>query len=251
MKATKKTRHLSPVVIACITAAAASFAFGSALAPAWAQVDQANPTNSTTSISSPAPLPDVPEQMAAAATDIILPAYFDRSVIGDNVMAGASGAMAVNQAAGDMNQQINATAIAYNPPGAASAQTDILQGAKNVRGTLPTEATTRIEGGAFANTSGVLGVNQASGFANGQANSTAIAVGVSGEVIADSVLAETFTSAAGMVKTAQDPASSREVSVSETAFQNAQGVVQLNQTAGAGNNSANSFALRLSVEPKQ
>lgn len=182
---------------------------------------------------------------------MVLPGYIDQSVIRDSVMVGASGAIAVNQAAGDMNQQANAAAVAYNPQGVATVQTGILQGSRNIRGSLPDVAATRIDGRAFANTSGVLAVNQASGFANSQANSTAIAMGIKGEVIADSVLAETFPDAAGLVKAGRDQPSIREVSVSETAFQNAQGVVQLNQTAGSGNNSANNFALRLSVEPKQ
>lgn len=238
MRATKKASNVSNVVTACATAAAASWALGYALVPACAAAGEANNSGSMANISSPAPR-------------MIFPAYIDQSVIRDNVMVGASGAMAVNQAAGDMNQQVNAAAVAYNPQGVASVQTGILQGSRNIRGSLPDVAATRIDGRAFANTSGVLTVNQASGFANSQANSTAIAMGIRGEVIADSVLAETFPNAAGLVKAGRDQTSIRDVSVSETAFQNAHGVVQLNQTAGSGNNSANNFALRLSVEPKQ
>lgn len=238
MRASKTITRVSTAVSTCATAAVASLALGYALAPTCVMAGEANNGAGMASISSPAP-------------HMVLPGYIDQSVIRDNVMVGASGAMAVNQAAGDMNQQANAAAVAYNPQGAASAQTGMLQGSRNIRGSLPDVAATCIEGRAFANTSGVLAVNQASGFANSQANSTAIAMGIKGEVIADSVLAETFPDAAGLVKAGRDQASIREVSVSETAFQNAHGVVQLNQTAGSGNNSANNFALRLSVEPKQ
>jgi len=238
MRAIRKAADVSTVFTACTTAVAASLALGFVLAPGCAVAGEANNIGNMVSISSPAPR-------------MVIPAYIDQSVIRDNVMTGASGAMAVNQAAGDMNQQVNAAAVAYNPQGAASVQTGILQGSRNIRGSLPDVAATRIDGRAFANTSGVLMVNQASGFANSQANSTAIAMGIKGEVIADSVLAETFPDAAGLVKAGRDQASIRDVSVSETAFQNAHGVVQLNQTAGSGNNSANNFALRLSAEPKQ
>ncbi len=244
MSATKKSIHIAAVFNTFATVVAASVALGYALAPAIAVADEAN-------ISQPVARTGFPDQMAGGVPRMILPASIDQSVIGGNVMSGASGAMAVNQAAGDMNQQANAAAIAYNPQGSANVQTGAFQGSRNIRGSLPDIASTRIDGKAFAGTSGVLMVNQASGFANSQANSTAIAMGIKGEVIADSVLAETFPDAAGLVKAGHGQTGMRDVSVSETAFQNAQGVVQLNQTAGSGNNSANNFALRLSVEAKQ
>lgn len=237
MRVIKKVMNVSTVT-AFATAAATSFALGCALAPTYAAAAEANPIGSMENISPSAPR-------------VIFPGYIDQSVIDGNVMVGASGAMAVNQAAGDMNQQANVAAVAYNPQGIASAQTEIFQGSRNIRGSLPNVAATRIDGRAFANTSGVLMVNQASGFANSQANSTAIAMGIKGEVTADSDLAGTFPDVAGLVKVGKSQASIRNVSVSEMAFQNARGVVQLNQTAGSGNNSANNFALRLSVEPKQ
>ena len=221
----------------CHLAVITGFALSYALSPAWAAADSTISTDSLANI--PASVPH-----------ITVPAYVDQSVIGGNVMTGASGAMAVNQAAGDMNQQANAAAIAYNPQGTATAQTGILQGSLNLRGSLPTMAETRIDGNAFSRTSGVLMVNQASGFANSQANSTAIAMGIKGEVIADTVLAEASPNAAGLVNAGKNQVSIRNVSVSETAFKNTTGVVQLNQTAGSGNNSANNFALRLAAEPK-
>lgn len=221
----------------CHLAVVTGFALSYALLPAWAVADGTISTDSQTNF--PVSVPH-----------ITVPANVDQSVIGGNVMTGASGAMAVNQAAGDMNQQANAAAIAYNPQGTATAQTGILQGSLNLRGSLPTLAVTRIDGSAFANTSGVLMVNQASGFANSQANSTAIAMGIKGEVIADTVLAEASPNAAGLVNAGKNQVSIRNVSVSEAAFKNTAGVVQLNQTAGSGNNSANNFALRLAAEPK-
>lgn len=251
MRARNKARKVITVTIACMTAAAAGFTPGYLLVPAYAEAAETNTTGNITSATFPETRPGLTNQTTSGAPRMILPASIDQSVIGGNVMMSASGAMGVNQAAGDMNQQANATAVVYNPQGVASSQTLILQGATNLRGSLPDQARTRIDGQAFANTSGVLAVNQASGVANSQANSTTIAVGFNGEGIADSVLAETLPNATGLLKTGNDKTSIRDVSVSETAFQNAHGVVQLNQTSGVCNNSANNFALHLSLEPRQ
>ena len=105
-------------------------------------------------------------------------------------------------------------------------------------------ATTRIEGNSFSNASGMLAINQISGFANSQANSATITIGIQGEQIADSVLAGTAPNTAGPVTLEKNSKSRRDVSINETAFQNASGVVQLNQTAGSHNDSANNFTLR-------
>ena len=253
MRARNNARKVITVTIACMTAAATGFTLGYLLVPAYAEAAGTNTTGNVAGTASPEARTGLPAQAGSGAPRMISPASIDQSVIGGNVMMRASGAMGVNQAAGDMNQQANAAAVVYNPQGqgVASSQTAILQGAGNIRGSLPDQARTRIDGQAFANTSGVLAVNQASGVANSQANSTTIAVGVNAEGISDSVLAETLPNATGLVKTGNDKASVRDVSVSETAFQNTHGVVQLNQTAGVCNNSANNFALHLSLEPKQ
>lgn len=251
MRARNKARKVITVTIACMTAAAAGFTLGYLLVPAYAEAAETNTTGNVAGTASPEARTELPAQAGSGAPRMILPASIDQSVIGGNMMMGASGAMGVNQAAGDMNQQANAAAVVYNPQGVASSQILILQGATNLRGTLPDQARTRIDGQAFANTSGVLAVNQASGVANSQANSTTIAVGFNGEGIADNVLAETLPNATGLLKTVNDKTGIRDVSVSETAFQNAHGVVQLNQTSGVCNNSANNFALHLSLEPRQ
>lgn len=218
MNTMNKTTTLTAIATAYATAAAASFALGFMLGP----------------------------KQALAVEP--LPTYTDLSVIGGNVLEHGNGAIAVNQAAGDDNQQANVAAIAINPHGLAVAHTSVSQSMKNISGTLPDKAEARIDGNAFAHALGAIAVNQASGFANRQANSAAIAMGIRGEVIADSVLAETLPDAAGLVVGPSKGVLS--VSVSETAFQGARGVVQLNQTAGSGNNSANNFALRVSAEPK-
>lgn len=219
MNTMNKTTTLTAVATAYATAAAVSFALGFVLAPKQAHAD-----------------------------DLPLPTYTDLSVIGGNVLEYGRGAIAVNQAAGDDNQQANVAAIAINPHGLAVAHTGVTQSMTNIRGTLPDQAEARIDGNAFAHALGAIAVNQASGFANRQANSLAIAMGIRGEVIADSVLAETLPDAAGLVVGPSKGVLS--VSVSETAFKYARGVIQLNQTAGSGNNSANNFALRVSAEPK-
>lgn len=228
MKAIQKSTKVSNVITACITVAAATITLGYVLMPTSAEAADDNTT-----------INEVPT----------MPAHIDQSIIGDNVMARASGAIAVNMAAGNMNQQANAAALAYNPQGVATAQSVILQSSTKNLGPMVDVATTIIEGNAFANVSGMIAINQVSGFANSQANSMAIAMGIQGEVTPDSVLAGTAPNAAGLVPGGEDLASRRDVSISETAFQNASGVVQLNQTAGSCNDSANNFTLRLSEAP--
>ena len=249
MESGKNAKKVITQVMAGVIVAAAGFTFGYVLGPTYALAAETVPANGTAPGTTPEKHMGRPNQTAPGAPRIVFPASIDQSVIDGKVMMGASGAMGVNQAAGDMNQQANATAVVYNPQGVANPQTLILQGAGNIRGTLPDQARTRIDGQAFANTSGVLAINQVSGVANSQANSTTIAVGVNAEGISDAVLANTLPNATGLLKTRNDKASDRDVSVSNTAFQNAHGVVQLNQTSGVCNNSANSFSLHLSSGP--
>ncbi|MHB0986877.1 MAG: hypothetical protein ACYC05_14975, partial [Sulfuricella sp.] len=78
-----KTTTITAVATAYATAAAVSFALGFVLAP-----NQAH------------------------AEELPLPTYTDLSVIGGNVLEYGRGAIAVNQAAGDDNQQANVAAIA-------------------------------------------------------------------------------------------------------------------------------------------
>jgi hypothetical protein len=172
--------------------------------------------------------------------------YVTVSVVDGEVASHTRGRIAVNQAAGDANQQVNAAAIAISAQ-AASAAVDVGQKIHGFSGNVPDVAVARIGQNAFAGASGLIAVNQTSGVANAQSNSVAVAMGINGEV-GDKALSATLPDAAGLVR-AGASSGLRIVGVEDTAFRNARGVVQLNQTAGAGNSSSNNFALRVTVQP--
>ncbi|WP_322046232.1 hypothetical protein [Paraburkholderia sp. J67] len=163
------------------------------------------------------------------------------SVIAPGAGAGVSGALTVNETAGLNNAQSNQLSIAT---GGTTVGTDnlISQGANaaaRLRGAIA-----GIGDNAFANTSGAVMVNQSAGVGNLQSNSAQIstaAVGV--ETVSDNVLSATAATNGGRGQTVQT-SGIREASISNSAFRNATGLVQVNQTAGAGNATANSFVLR-------
>ncbi len=176
------------------------------------------------------------------------PGYITRSVIDGNALSHVRGRFAVNMSAGDSNAQTNAAAIALSTQdGIAIGLVGGVQ-ATDIRHTgLPDIATASIGGNAFANSAGLISINQSSGVGNAQANGAAFAMGFE-EVIAESVLSATTSNAvpagAGAGKSHQ------AVSIADTAFDGAHGLVQVNQSAGSGNSTANNFALQVQLGAK-
>ena len=174
--------------------------------------------------------------------------YVTQSMIDDNVLKNANGRLAVNMAAGDSNTQANAAAVAL---GAQGGPTLGFVGGTQVtdprQATLPDVAVASIGGNAFANSSGLISVNQASGVGNAQANGAAFALGFD-EVVAESVLSAATSNA---VPTGTGTSKSHQtVSINDTAFDGAHGLVQVNQSAGSGNSTANNFALQVQLGVK-
>ncbi|MCK4743202.1 MAG: hypothetical protein KAT25_05235 [Sulfuriflexus sp.] len=188
--------------------------------------------------------------MSAYASDYRygIPNYTAQSVIDNNVAIGASGNIAINQAAGDANVQSNSGAISINPTGAASAFISSRQRTATGQANLPEISITRIGDNAFANAAGVISINQISGTGNAQANGFAFAFGLEGEVVTEGVLAQTISNTANN-PTLQQQAdiNIRLLDVEATAFDNSHGIVQLNQSVGTGNATSNNFALRFSL----
>ena len=175
--------------------------------------------------------------------------YVTHSVIEGNALSNVHGRTAVNMAAGDSNAQINAGALAINlEGGTATAQVNLLQTVGSIRATAPDLSVAIIGGRAFANSSGAISVNQASGVGNTQANGMAIAVGIDLVVVSESLLAATATGVT-LVGPARST-NSKAASISDTAFQGSSGLVQVNQSAGSGNSTANNFALQLQLGTK-
>ena len=186
-----------------------------------------------------------PETPAATA----LPPYVATSVINGNALQNTRGAMAVNQAAGDANLQANSTAIATGEL-AALAQVHQVQIAGPRLANAPDAAMAAIGDSAFRNAHGVLSINQVSGTGNAQANGVAIAVS-SGVVIAESLSESTLaTTTAGLPETTETAPGLRSATITESAFVGARGLVQVNQTAGSGNATANNFALSVTLGAK-
>jgi hypothetical protein len=107
-----------------------------------------------------------------------------------------------------------------------------------------TGARASIEGNAFSNSSGAVMVNQSAGAGNLQRNSVQLGTAAPGvETVSDGVLSATAANNGGQGR-AGAVQRVREASISSDAFKNVNGIVQINQTAGAGNATANSFVLR-------
>jgi len=101
-----------------------------------------------------------------------------------------------------------------------------------------------IEGSAFSNSSGAVMVNQSAGAGNLQRNSVLLGTAAPGvETVSDGVLSATAANNGGQSR-AVAVQGVREAGISGDAFRNVNGIVQINQTAGAGNATANSFVLR-------
>ncbi|HVE09664.1 MAG TPA: hypothetical protein VNE00_20585 [Paraburkholderia sp.] len=178
-------------------------------------------------------LPDAFAQSAARVTG--------EAGIATGAAVGATGAITVNEAAGLNNVQANQLSLTTGNAPAASDNASVQTAAAVAH---VTSARTAISGNAFSNTSGAVLVNQSAGAGNIQRNSVQLntaAVGV--ETVSDSVLSAAVPKGGGLAQS-NGVHDVREATISNEAFRNVNGVVQINQTAGAGNATANSFVLR-------
>ena len=180
--------------------------------------------------------------------------YLAGNRIDGNAFAGASGAIAVNSAAGDLNRQANLRAFATG----SRAQADIAvgghaQGDDDIHDT-PVLALATIGGNAFAGAHGLVSINQASGSANVERNLVALTLADQGireagdEALAsDGALAwagERGTGASRMPQSGM-----RGVAVEATALRGFEGVLQLNQVAGSGNATGNLLGVSVQSTP--
>lgn len=177
--------------------------------------------------------------------------YAARTVVDGNALSNVQGAVGVNMAAGDFNLQFNGTAIALNADqrGRGLAQVSTLQAIGANRGVMPDVAVIHIGEDAFANVRGVLSLNQASGLGNAQANGVAIVLGVHAEDLAEVDLAQAVAMPGPNAAADAGRKGQRSISVAETAFRGARGIIQVNQSAGSGNATANSFTMHIMVGP--
>lgn len=162
------------------------------------------------------------------------------ATISSGVAVGVTGAIAINEAAGINSAQANQLTISTG--GAAVDDNASLQAAAGAA--KVTNARASIQGNAFSNTSGAVMVNQSAGAGNLQRNSTLLGTAALGvETVSDGDLSATAARNGGQGQSI-GVSGVREADISNQAFKNVSGIVQINQAAGAGNATANSFVLR-------
>src|SRR5690554_2614427 len=171
------------------------------------------------------------------------PAWADKenTVLIRNSGQNYSGNLMLNQAEGTEQQQVNSRAISAG----AAAPVRVLQ----QRGvmTFPEDlnAQVRIEGSAFSQGSGVLGVNQGAGMGNQQINAFRMAIGAVPESLDDSSLARNAAPLSHNSGAAVPNNGERLVEIDDRAFVGSRGAVQLNQSAGVGNRTVNHLGIRI------
>lgn len=160
----------------------------------------------------------------------------------DSSGAQYQGNFSVNQAAGDLQQQANARAIATGREAAASTQ--IRQRQQSI--VDPNMgASASIQGDAFSHGSGALGVNQSAGASTQQANALRISLSTQPQSIDDSVLLQQNVALINSSDPADTSPGYRHVTTGDQAFTGSRGVIQLNQSAGVGNQTANTLSVRV------
>jgi hypothetical protein len=162
------------------------------------------------------------------------------AIIEPNAATSTTGALTVNETAGVDNAQANQLTITSgNVAISVNGDEQLATVSARVK-----DATATIGAGAFANTTGAMMVNQSAGVGNVQRNSALIGSGAIGVVtVSDGELSAAAATNGGQGQMVQ-AGGIREVRIDSAAFRNATGLVQVNQTAGAGNATANSFVLR-------
>lgn len=165
----------------------------------------------------------------------------------NHVLQHASGNIAVNNAAGDNNQQGNGLAVAVNSDGdgMASASVDADQGAILNKGLSAFGVTNNaaLENHVLEDASGNIGVNNAAGTGNQQGNFLAVAV------TDDGLASATASTAQGGVLNGAGSfcGTTNSATVSNDVLENATGNIGVNNAAGANNQQLNSLAVASSV----
>ncbi|PWG02118.1 hypothetical protein [Sphingosinicella humi] len=165
------------------------------------------------------------------------------AIIGGQDHQGSAGNIGVNAAAGNNNQQANGAAIALGGTGIATGV--LIQRLDETSRGRGGRVTSLIEGGAFANSSGRIAVNVASGSDNQQANLALIALGSEGQVATETALSQTRASQQPIGELAETAPPAAVTGISPGAFEGSSGLVQVNLVGGERNTSANVFALSI------
>ena len=166
------------------------------------------------------------------------PAGTDQAVIAGQSFGGVAGAIRLNQAAGNGNAQANAIVITNG----AGVKVRLIQ---------QTDATGTVNGRAsildrsFAGAVGAIQVNQSAGNGNAQGNLILLELGSGTSELDDG----TLRSMVSEQRTGgyAGPHGTNVAGASPGAFSKASGIVQVDQVAGTGNSTANSFHLQIQL----
>nr|WP_300306368.1 hypothetical protein [Halomonas sp.] len=165
------------------------------------------------------------------------------TVIGGNALSHVTGVSASNMAAGDSNLQSNSGALAI---GASAGTRHHLVQQVHIDERLAARRTdTVIRENAYQNASGWLSVNQAAGVGNVQSNAFGMAHGNRVSSLSDASLQQVLATRQGLGVESDGSGPQRTLEIEGTTFGRASGVIQVNQSAGTGNATRNSFSFQL------
>lgn len=162
----------------------------------------------------------------------------DTATIANDAFQVVPGAIHINQAAGNGNVQGNLTEITVDgasPVHRMMQQTTVA---------ADSEGSANIRDFAFSNVSGLVQINQSAGSGNAQGNLVIVRIAVPAQQLSDDTLAGAMpvqvTSVNGL-----KPAPFLNAAGTDATTFHGKGIVQLNQTAGNGNASANGFLFQV------
>ncbi|MGE4303128.1 MAG: hypothetical protein AB7E24_03730 [Novosphingobium sp.] len=169
----------------------------------------------------------------------------DEVIVSGEDISGVSGRLAVNLAAGDGNQAANDAVIAIGDLALGGSLIN-----QSIAGRDPRDRATRValEGDAFANSSGLASINAAAGIQNQMANVAVLSIGKIG-AISDQLLAQSSAPSKPSGSTGGGADARNDVvAVSDDAFRDSSGLIQVNLIGGERNSSANTFVLSVLPE---
>jgi hypothetical protein len=171
----------------------------------------------------------------------------DKAIVKGGAVTGVA---AVNVAAGNGNQQVNAGVISSSAD-LARALALIVQSTGDTRDSTGKLIAT-VAPDSFANSHGWIAINGTAGSGNQQANLAIIALGTNGAALSDTALSQArapHEPTAGPETGAA--AHERSVAIGGGAFANSSGLVQVNLIGGDRNSSANILTLSASAGVNQ
>lgn len=176
--------------------------------------------------------------------------------IGGHAFQDASGAVSVNVAGGNVNQQSNMLTVAKDQTmhsavdmqGVNDYLSQTASGSGTNSYTNAGQNNAYVNGTAFQTASGAIDVNVAGGNANQQMNRSAIYL--QGDEIADAlVLDQSNGGSATYYGKSTGDANGNTAYLSGNAFENATGAIGVNVGAGNGNQQANSLTIMTPINP--